>query len=256
MGYHPTPPPPIDAALATAVLDGLCDGSTLHDVCAGAGMPGMRTVLGWAELDAEFAEALAGAQARGVRMMIEADVALHMGHGLDEDQVPRTASEKTSRDRLAFASRRILYAIYDPARFGGFLRGSTQRAAAGPAASAASAAKPDLDREPRPYVENAVLARAVSEAIADGAVDTANVEIEGHVHALSDFVDDEGNLDEARLKLDFNTRMRALYVRWGQAHHPRDTGSKLAYDLDLLDAILARPPAHTAGSGGVALHPP
>src|SRR4051794_23005421 len=124
MGYQPTPPPPIDTVLVTAVLDGLYDGLTLHEACARYGMPSLRTVLDWAELDEEFADALDKAQKRAVRMMIEASVALHMGEGLSDEQQPKTPSEKTSRDRLAFASQRILYGVYDPENFGRFLRAS------------------------------------------------------------------------------------------------------------------------------------
>jgi hypothetical protein len=93
--------------LAESIVEQLCDGKPLAEICRADGMPTDRTVRNWMEKDAEFSSAIARARVIGFDA-IAAD-ALRISDNVKEDPASR---------RVRADTRLKLLAKWDPKRYG------------------------------------------------------------------------------------------------------------------------------------------
>lgn len=109
------------AAIIHRVVEGLSKGTPLTVICAGEGMPGVRTVYEWMEKDADVSAVIARAREAGFDAI--ADECLKIADHVADDTIStehgeRPNAEWISRSKLRVETRLKLLAKWDPKRYG------------------------------------------------------------------------------------------------------------------------------------------
>ena len=124
--------------IAESIIQGLSEGTPLTVICAGDGMPGIRTVYDWMDRDAAFS----------------ADIARARESGFDAiaDRLRETARERgdstgdVARDKLIVDTDLKLLAKWDPKRYGDRIATEISGPGGGPIPSAA-VMSPEMERD-------------------------------------------------------------------------------------------------------------
>lgn len=93
-------------ALATAICERIASGESLHRICAGAGMPALRTVLDWLTREKEFPHQYA--RARELQAETLADQIVSIADGETGDGAADVAAAKLRIDARKWVAAKLL----------------------------------------------------------------------------------------------------------------------------------------------------